>query len=80
MSSVWETRNRLVLEYIERLADQLRSKEPIAPPALEEQTVRWQIQTVEACDSTSSVNTSEGFFQFSILRGLSFISLATIAK
>ena len=39
-----------------------------------------QIQPVEACDSTSSVNSSEGFFQFNILRGRSLISQATMAK
>src|ERR687889_639724 len=39
-----------------------------------------QIQTVEAFDSTSSVNNSEGFFQSWILRGRSLISQATIAK
>lgn len=40
MSNVWETRNRLLLEYLEKLADQLSGGEPIAPAALEEQTVR----------------------------------------
>ncbi len=40
VSDVWETRNRLLLEYLEKLADQLRSKESITPAALEEQTVR----------------------------------------
>ena len=39
-----------------------------------------QIQPVEACDSTSSANNSEGFFQFNILRGRSLISQATMAK
>lgn len=40
MSNVWETRYRLMLEQLEELADQLRGNEPIAPAALEEQTVR----------------------------------------
>ena len=40
MSNVWETRNRLILEYLEKLADQLRSGEPIAPAELEEQLLR----------------------------------------
>ena len=39
-----------------------------------------QIQPVEAFASTSSVNSSEGFFQLCILRGRSLISEATIAK
>jgi hypothetical protein len=39
-----------------------------------------QIQPVEACDSTSSANSSEGFFQLRILRGWSLISEATIAS
>ncbi|MBV8996083.1 MAG: hypothetical protein JO287_20825, partial [Pseudonocardiales bacterium] len=39
-----------------------------------------QIQAVEAFDSTSSANISEGFFQSWILRGRSLISEATIAK
>src|SRR6187200_2174035 len=41
---------------------------------------RRQIQPVEAFNSTSSVNNSEGFFQLCILRGRSLISQATIAK
>lgn len=40
MSDVWQTRHRLMLERFEKEADQLRSDEPIAPAALEEQTVR----------------------------------------
>lgn len=40
MSSVWETRNRLLLEQLEKLTDQLRSEEPIGPAELKEQTVR----------------------------------------
>jgi hypothetical protein len=40
----------------------------------------WQIQPVEAFASISSVNSSEGFFQFSILRGRSLMSHATIAR
>jgi hypothetical protein len=39
-----------------------------------------QIQPVEASDSTSSANISEGFFQSKILRGRSLISAATIAR
>jgi hypothetical protein len=39
-----------------------------------------QIQPVEAFASTSSENSSEGFFQLCILRGRSLISEATIAK
>jgi hypothetical protein len=42
--------------------------------------VLWQIQPVEACDSTSSVNNSEGFFQLWILQGRSLMSEATIAR
>lgn len=40
MSNVWETRQLLMLERLDELADRLRSKQPIAPAALEEQTVR----------------------------------------
>jgi hypothetical protein len=40
VSDVWEIRNRLILAYLEKLANQLRSKEPVAPAQLEEQTVR----------------------------------------
>lgn len=40
VSHVWETRNRLVLEYLEKRADQLRNKESVAPAELEEQLVR----------------------------------------
>ena len=40
MSNVWETRCSLILERLEKLADRLRSGEPIAPSTLEEQTVR----------------------------------------
>ncbi len=40
MSNVWETRNRLLLERLERLVGQLRNAEPIPATALEEQTVR----------------------------------------
>jgi hypothetical protein len=40
VSNVWETRHRLVLEYLEKLANQLRSKEQIAPAELEEEVVR----------------------------------------
>ena len=39
-----------------------------------------RIQPVEACDSTSSVRISEGFFQSWILRGRSLISEATAAR
>ena len=39
-----------------------------------------RIQPVEAFASTSSANTSEGFFQWWILRGRSLISEATIAR
>jgi hypothetical protein len=40
VSNVWETRYRLLLEHLEELTDQLRSNEPIASAALEEQAVR----------------------------------------
>jgi hypothetical protein len=40
VSNVWETRNRLILEYLERLANQLRSGKPITPAELEEQLLR----------------------------------------
>ncbi len=40
MSNVWQTRHRLILERLDELAGQLRSKEPLAPAVLEEQTVR----------------------------------------
>jgi hypothetical protein len=40
VSNVWETRYRLVLEQLDELADQLRSKQQVAPAVLEEQTVR----------------------------------------
>lgn len=40
MSNVWETRYRLLLEQFDELADQMRSKEQVAPRVLEEQTVR----------------------------------------
>jgi hypothetical protein len=40
VSNVWETRHRLVLEYLEKLAGQFRSKEQVAPAELEEQVVR----------------------------------------
>ena len=40
MSNVWETRYRLLLEQFDELADQIRSKEQVAPAILEEQTVR----------------------------------------
>ncbi len=40
MSNVWETQHRLVLEYLEKLVDQLRSKEQVAPAELEEQLLR----------------------------------------
>ncbi len=40
MSNVWKTRNRLFLEYLEKLAGQLRGKESIAPAELEEQLLR----------------------------------------
>lgn len=40
MSDVWETRNRLILEYLEKLARQLRNKESVASAQLEEQKVR----------------------------------------
>ena len=40
MSNVWETRHRLLLEQFDELADQIRSKEQVAPAILEEQTVR----------------------------------------
>lgn len=40
MSNVGETRYRLLLERLAKLAGQLRSKEPIAPEVLEEQVER----------------------------------------
>jgi len=40
VNNVWQTRHRLVLEQLEKLADQLRGKQQIAPAVLEEQTVR----------------------------------------
>lgn len=40
MSNIWETRHRLVLEYLEKLVDQLRSEERVAPAELEEQLLR----------------------------------------
>ncbi len=40
MSNVLETRNRLILEYLEKLADQLSGGKSIASATLEEQTVR----------------------------------------
>lgn len=40
MSDVWEIRNRLILAYLEKLAHQLRSKEPVELTRIEEQTVR----------------------------------------
>lgn len=40
MSNVWESQNQLTLEYLEKLANQLRSKEQLAPAELEEQVVR----------------------------------------
>ncbi len=46
MSSVWETRYRLLLEQLEELANQLRSKGPVDPPALEEQTMRLLIGVI----------------------------------
>lgn len=39
-----------------------------------------RIQAVEASDSTSSANISEGFFQLWILRGRSLMSQATMAR
>jgi hypothetical protein len=39
-----------------------------------------QVQPVEACASTSSANSSEGFFHLCILRGRLLISEATIAR
>ena len=40
MSNFRETRYRLLLGHLNELADQLINEEPIAPAALEEQTVR----------------------------------------
>jgi hypothetical protein len=40
VSNVWQTRYRLLLEQLEALADQLRNEEAIAPPVLEERTIR----------------------------------------
>ncbi|MGH3801395.1 MAG: hypothetical protein ACRDTD_14910 [Pseudonocardiaceae bacterium] len=40
MSNVWKTRDGLSLEHLEKVAGQLRSKEPIAPAELEEQLAR----------------------------------------
>jgi len=40
VNNVWQTRHRLMLEQLNELADRLRSEEPIAPAALEEQAVR----------------------------------------
>lgn len=42
--------------------------------------LRTANQPVEACDSTSSVNNSEGFFQLWILRARLLISEATMAR
>ena len=43
-------------------------------------TSKRRVQAVEACWLMSSVNTSEGFFQWWILRGRSLISAATAAR
>lgn len=40
MSNVWETRNRLIFEYLEKLATQLSGGGPIVSAMLEEQTVQ----------------------------------------
>lgn len=40
MSNVWETRHRLVLDYLEKVVGQLRSNEQVAPAELEEQLLR----------------------------------------
>lgn len=40
VSNVWQARRRLMLERLEELSEQLRSGQPIAPAALEEQAVR----------------------------------------
>ena len=40
MSNVLKTRHRLVLDYLEKVVDQLRSKEQVAPAELEEQLLR----------------------------------------
>lgn len=40
MSNVWETRCRVLLERLGAIADQLRREETLAPPLLEEHTVR----------------------------------------
>ncbi len=40
MSNVWQTRHRLLREQLDELADQLRSKQQVAPAVLEEQAVR----------------------------------------
>lgn len=40
MSTVWETRYRLLLDQLERLADRLGADQPPKPRAVEEQTVR----------------------------------------
>src|SRR5262249_61965623 len=40
MSDVWQTRHRLIIEQLERLADELRSEQQVAPAVLEEQATR----------------------------------------
>ncbi len=40
MSSVWQTRHRLLLEWFEELVDWLGGEQPVAQAAVEEQAVR----------------------------------------
>lgn len=40
MNNVWETRDRLLLEHLEKLAAQIRSEESLPPEQLEEQLLR----------------------------------------
>jgi hypothetical protein len=40
VSNVWETRHRLVLDYLEKVVDQRRSNEQVTPAELEEQLLR----------------------------------------
>lgn len=40
MRNVWETRDRLLLEHLEKLAAQIRSKDPLPLDQLEEQLLR----------------------------------------
>jgi hypothetical protein len=40
VNNVWQTRCRVLVEQLEALAHRLRDKQPIPPPALDEQAVR----------------------------------------